>query len=380
MTGVRKVLTVGGGIGGLSAAIALCREDLEVDIVEINPEWSVYGVGIIQPANALRALDALGVAQECIDQGFPFEGTRIYDADGAVLLDRATYPRLLEHLPAMNGVTRPRFHRILVDAALAAGANVRLGITVSALHQEDAEVHVDFSDGARATYDLLIGADGIHSRIRELVFGEELKPRYAGQIVWRYNVPRPQEVDAICMYLRDGGRAGKAGLVPIAHDLAYLFMGEEWPRDQLPFPEAELASIMRRRLVGHGGIIGELRDTCVTDPAQVVVRPLETTLVPAPWYRGRVLLVGDAAHAPTSKLGQGAAQAIEDGIVLAEELQSRRTLESALDSFMARRYDRCKFIVDASWQVGRWEMGFDQETIDHAGMARRSIEVTAAPI
>jgi 2-polyprenyl-6-methoxyphenol hydroxylase-like FAD-dependent oxidoreductase len=380
MTAVRRVLIVGGGIGGLSTAIALRRTGIHVDIVEINPKWSVYGVGIIQPANALRALDVLGVAHRCVEEGFPFEGTRVYDADGTVLLADSQFPRVVPDLPAMNGITRPRFHRILSETTLDAGANVRLGVTVASLTQRGSEVDVGLSDGTSATYDLVVGADGIHSHIRKLVFPGAPAPAYAGQIVWRCNVPRSPSVDAICMYLREGGSTGKAGLVPIGRDLAYMFMGEVWPLEKLSALRTGLADTMRRQLAGHGGMIGELCDRHVTDSNEIVVRPLESILVPPPWHRGRVVLIGDAAHAPTSKLGQGAAQAIEDGIVLDQELRDKDTVEDALHAFMERRYERCKFVVDASLQVGRWEMGLDQETIDHAGMAVRSMEVTAQPI
>jgi 2-polyprenyl-6-methoxyphenol hydroxylase-like FAD-dependent oxidoreductase len=138
--------------------------------------------------------------------------------------------------------------------------------------------------------------------------------------------------------------------------------------------------LMRKQLAGHEGIIGELRDRFITDPEQVVVRPLESILMPAPWFRGRVVLIGDAAHAPTSKLGQGAAQAIEDGIVLAQELAVEQTVEQALEAYMERRYERCKFIVESSLQVCRWELGLDKDTLDHVGITAKSMEVTALPI
>jgi 2-polyprenyl-6-methoxyphenol hydroxylase-like FAD-dependent oxidoreductase len=375
----QRVLIVGGGIGGLSAAVALRMIGCRVDLVEINPAWSVYGVGIIQPANVLRALDVLGLADRCVAVGFPFEGTRSYNEDGSQLLDESPFARLTPELPAMNGITRPRLHEILSSATLEAGVTVRTGVTVNTLREAPDGAEITFTDGLQETYDLVLGADGIHSQIRRQIFGEQLVPEYAGQIVWRVNVPRPESVDRITMFMHHGGTAGKAGLTPIGPALAYLFTANTWPQE-LPLPRTGLAAMMREQLEPYGGLIAELRDRYITADSDIVVRPQESILVPAPWHRGRVLLIGDAAHGPTSKLGQGAAQAIEDGIVLAQELSLHAQLEDVFAAFMERRWARCEFVVSGSLQVGRWEMGLDQDTVDHVGMARRSMEVTAAPI
>jgi 2-polyprenyl-6-methoxyphenol hydroxylase-like FAD-dependent oxidoreductase len=379
MTDVRKALIVGGGIGGLSAAIAFRQVGIDVDLVEINPEWSVYGVGIIQPANALRALDAIGVAQQCVQEGFPFEGTRTFDADGTVLLNESRFERLQPELPAMNGLTRPTFQRILIDAANEAGIDVRLGVTVVSLTQEPDSVTVEFTDGATRTYGLVVGADGIYSQMRELLFGASVRPTYAGQLVWRCNAQLPEGIDCISEYLRDGGSGGKAGMVPLGPDLCYVHTGQVWPADR-PVPRTGLDVLLREQLAPHSGPIGDLRDRYITDSAQVVVRPLESILMPAPWFLGRVVLIGDAVHAPTSKLGQGAAMTIEDAIVLSQEIAAEQAIEEALTAFMERRYERCKFIVEASMQICRWELGLDRETLDHVGLTANSMELTALPI
>jgi 2-polyprenyl-6-methoxyphenol hydroxylase-like FAD-dependent oxidoreductase len=321
----------------------------------------------------------IGVARRCIDEGFPFEGTRTYNADGSTLLNESNFARLSPELPAMNGITRPKFHNILIETATAQGMDVRLGVTISSITQERSSVRAGFTDGASRSYDLLIAADGIHSQVRDTVFGQQVRPRYAGQVVWRCNAPRPDGVDRITEFLREGGSAGKAGLIPIGPELVYIHTGEVWPEDR-PIPRERLDVLMRERLAAHSGILGDLRDRYVTDSAQVVVRALETILMPAPWFRGRVVLIGDAAHAPTSKLGQGAAQAIEDGIVLNQELAVEQTVEQALSAFMQRRYERCKFIVESSMQVCRWELGLDRETLDHVGITAKSMAVTAQPI
>jgi 2-polyprenyl-6-methoxyphenol hydroxylase-like FAD-dependent oxidoreductase len=276
----------------------------------------------------------------------------------------------------MNGITRPRLHAIFQEAVRASGADVRLGQTVARIDQPGGSVEVAFSDGSSGEYDLLIGADGIHSLVRSLVFGPELRAEYTGQVCWRYNVPRPPEVDRLFMF---AGRDGKAGLVPLAPDLMYLLLIEKVAEDDIRVSDEELANVLRERLSRFGGLIGEIRDRYITDPAQVVYRPVEAILVPPPWYRGRVVLIGDAAHATSPHVGQGAAMAMEDALVLAEEVAADRPVEEKLERFMQRRYERCEFIWETSRQIGRWEQDNDQDA-DFVGLTIRSIEVTAAPI
>ena len=158
--GVGRVLVVGGGIGGLSSTIALRRAGVEVDVVELNPKWDVYGVGIIQPGNAIRALDQLGLGEEAIAQGFAIQGSTFRDGDGNVLGAVPAPPLLGDKYPGMNGMTRPRLHRIFQDAVRSSGAEVKLGVTVASFAHDDDGVDVTLTDGTSGRYDLVIGADG----------------------------------------------------------------------------------------------------------------------------------------------------------------------------------------------------------------------------
>ncbi|GAA4836453.1 FAD-dependent monooxygenase [Saccharopolyspora rosea] len=349
---VRRALIVGGGIGGLSAAIALRRIGVEVDLVEKNATWSVYGVGIIQPGNALRALDRLGVAEQCVAQGYPILGVRSWTADGGTLLRDNTFPSAVPGLPPNNGITRRRLHDILVSAANDSGANIRTGVTVSTLEQEPDAVHIGFSDGRHRSYDLVVGADGLYSRLRERVFGDQHKAKFTGQVAWRVNLPRIPELDRLWMYR---GSRGTAGFVPLAPDLMYMLTIEKVPDGApLRLPQDGLAAEYRNRLAEYGGPVAEHREL-VRDDAEVVYRPVDNILLPAPWHRGRVLLIGDAAHGTSPHCGQGGAQAIEDGVVLAEEIAKQAPVEQVLASFMQRRFARCKTVVEGSERIGRWE-------------------------
>ncbi len=353
MSAVKRILVVGGGIGGLSAAIALRQSGFDVDVVEKNPAWDVYGVGIIQPNNALRALDKIGLARAAVAQGSPIYGGRLYQMDGQTLVfENDSPPSAVEGLPPGNGITRPRLHKILQDATLDSGADVRTGVTLTQMIDRADSVEVEFTDGKLGDYDLIVGADGLHSQVRSMVFKDAPEPKFNGQLCWRYNLPRIDGLDRIWMFR---GPSGSAGFVPIGNDVMYMLLTEKPPAgSSLRPPREGLAAAYRESLAQYGGIVAEYRELVVDDDA-VVVRPLENVLVPSPWCRGRVLLIGDAAHAATPHCGQGAAQAIEDAVVLAEELATERTLEQTLEAFTARRFERCKIIVEGSEAIGAWE-------------------------
>ena len=371
-----KVLVIGGGIGGLSTTIALRRQGFDVDVVERDPQWGIYGVGIIQPGNALRALDSLGLAEACVKSGAPIRGDRTWLADGETQVAAHEWPPLAPHLPPGNGLTRPKLHEILTSRTLESGADVRTGVTFSEIAPIDGHVDVAFTDGERRRYDLVIGADGLYSKVRERLFGPDVKPRYTGQICWRYNLPRIEGLEEIWMFF---GPEGSAGFVPLGQDLMYILTIEtpipEW-RARI---EREGASnVYRRRLESFAGPVAEAREQ-ITDDDAVVLRPIENIIVPAPWHRGPIVLIGDAAHGATPHCGQGAAQAIEDGIVLAEELAKDVPIAEALEAFTARRYERCRAIVEGSEMVGKWEQ--DHSVPIDPDATRHAVVMTAsAPI
>ena len=143
-------------------------------------------------------------------------------------------------------------------------------------------------------------------------------------------------------------------------------------------PANQLHELMRERLASFGGVIGELRET-ISNPACVVYKPMEVIFMPDPWFRGRVLLIGDAAHSTTPHLGQGAGMAIEDAVVLAEELEGGGEIEGQLTRFMHRRFARCEYIVRASESVGDMQMRGARPGAEMA-IVQEMLEVTAQPI
>jgi 2-polyprenyl-6-methoxyphenol hydroxylase-like FAD-dependent oxidoreductase len=374
MRAVNKVLIVGGGIGGLCAAIALRRKGIAVDLIELKSQWTVYGVGIIQQSNVVREMAKLGVLDGYLDAAYAFEDVAIYGPGGQQLA-RIPGQRLAgPEYPANVGISRLALHNVLSATALELGADVRLGLSVESLNDEGDAVDVVFTDGSNRTYDLVVGADGLFSKVRQLLFGDTYQPRFTGQSVWRYNFPRAPQIDHLANYQ---SAEGNAGLVPLAGNLMYMFLTSHEPSNPWMDP-ATLAEQMRQRLQGFTGLIGELREQ-ITDSSQVVYKPMEVIFVDEPWHRGRVLLIGDAAHATTPHLGQGAGMAIEDAVVLSEELKADGDVQQQLERFMERRFARCKFISESSVLAGEKEMQHDRD-FDRIGLVKQMLARTAEPI
>jgi 2-polyprenyl-6-methoxyphenol hydroxylase-like FAD-dependent oxidoreductase len=360
MDDIRKVLVIGAGIGGLGAGTALANRGVDVEIVEIKPEANVYGVGINQPANSLRALKALGVLDEVRDVGFEWHTTKFNDHVGNLVV---SVPSQLggDDVPHNTGLTRRDLHDILIGAAERSGARITYGTTVEDIHDNGA-AEVRLSDGREERYDLVVAFDGINSAQRKRLFGDEYQPVYTGYGVWRVTVPRPAEIDYTALYQAPGA---KAGHIPLSQDLMYLLLVHPEPH-RARFDRSQHVDMLRERLAPFEGVIGDIRDNLKASD-DVVYSPLSEVMLPAPWYRGRVLLCGDAAHACTPHITQGAAMALEDAVVLPEELaRSERPLEERLHAFGERRYPRAKFVQDVSRGILNAEMQINAQNIHHA--------------
>ncbi|WP_345762762.1 FAD-dependent monooxygenase [Diaminobutyricibacter sp. McL0608] len=359
MTAVKKVAIAGSGVAGLATAIQLAKAGVDVDVFESKPELSALGSGITLQGNALRAFGALGVWDDVQAQGYFFEGLTIR-APGPDAPAVAELPEVRTggpEFPAAGGMYRPDLARILLEHAQAAGARVRFGATVTAVTESVAGIEVEVDGASEGIYDLLVGADGLNSSVRDLI-GIETKPQPTGMGIWRSFVSRPAEVEHSELYY--GGPVYIAGYTPTGEDTMYAYLVEP-AQDRSGLSDEQAVAIMLEESAAYGGPWNSIRADLEAG-AHVNYTWFTKHLVPAPWNRGRAVIIGDAAHSCPPTIAQGAAQALEDALVLTELLTRADALDSAVwDEFHARRLPRAQAVVDASVQLGQWQIDHDRE-------------------
>ena len=372
---VNKVLIIGGGFSGMAAAIELRRRDIAVDLVEIDPGWRSYGAGISLGGATMRALVQLGVIDAFLAEGAASDGVEIHIPTGQKVAELPT-PRLAgDDIPGNGAIMRPALARILADATRASGTNIRLGCTFTKIEQDAGGVDVTFTDGTTGRYGLVIGADGLYSKVRETVFPDAPQPQYSGQGVWRAVLPRPADINGTMMWL---GPKIKPGLNPVSKDAMYLFVTEDRETNDYIDPSEFLSRVKALLAPFPDPRLQRVRDQ-LDEHSQIIYRPLESLLMPSPWYKGRVVLIGDTVHATTPHMASGACIGIEDALVLADELAKAGSIDQALDRYLARRWERCRMVVQNSGRLGEIEIaGGDKE--EHARIMRATLAALAAPI
>jgi 2-polyprenyl-6-methoxyphenol hydroxylase-like FAD-dependent oxidoreductase len=304
----------------------------------------------------------------------PADSLVLCKPDGSLLME-SPLPRIGgPDLPGSAAISRTAFHAILAEAARGAGVDIRCGLTATDWQDGADSVRVHFSDGSEGQFGLMIGADGLYSSTRERLFPNS-QPQPTGQAVWRAECPRPKSVNR--SHIHFGGKHGVVGICPITDDRAYLYIVENAPE----FVRRDVATLhlqMQDELKDYGGLIPALAAQ-LDDQARVSYRPLEWLLAPEPWGTGRVVLIGDAAHANPPVLAQGAAMGIEDAIVLAQEYALDPTAAAAIARFAKRRFERVKHVVESSCQLAKWEVEHTPG-VDVPGVMRASAMRLAEPI
>ena len=325
-----RILVVGAGVAGLAAARMLARAGFSVEIVERQPAWNEPGTGISLPGNASRALRALGLEPAVMQRAVGIPRQRISDHRGRLLVD-INVAKLWDGVGPCLALLRADLHAVLLDGVR--DVPIRMGSEVRGLRQQGGIISVEFGDGTSGKYDLVIGADGIRSAVRRLAFGDGATARPVGQVAWRFLAACPPEITSWSVML---GRRTAFLMIPIGDGQVYCYcdvvsrssterhvdLGEVF--SDFAEPVSELLNSVAERNVVHSAMIEEvLLDT---------------------WVRGRVLLVGDAAHATSPNMAEGAAMALEHALVLAECMRRVDTIPAALRAFEARRRPRTDWV------------------------------------
>jgi len=375
MSAVSRVAIVGSGVAGTTAAILLAEGGVDVDVFEQKPDLSALGSGITLQGNALRVFDRLGVWDRVKEAGYAFDttGLRAPGPDAPVIAQISDAPTGGPDYPAVAGMYRPDLARILADRATELGARIRYGTTVAGFTQDADGVDVTLSDGSTGRYDLLVGADGLHSDIRRQL-GVQVEPERTGMGIWRAFVPRPEEVTNTELYY--GGPVYIAGYTPTSDEMMYAFLVE--PAQDRHLSSEEGVVVMKELSQAYGGPWNEIRES-LDGASRVNYTWFTKHVVPDAWNRGRVVLIGEAAHSCPPTIAQGAAQAAEDALVLSELLLTRDAVDQSLwDEFHARRLPRATEVVEASVQLGQWQIDHVQDA-DVPGLMRRIATLVSEP-
>lgn len=337
-----KVLIAGAGIGGLTLAQALRARGIDYEVFERSTELLPVGAGLLVQPGAMKALAALGLGPSVASAGTELVWGKALTTAGEVL-QSSSLAALREAVHAGTyGLSRARLHRVLLDGLDA----VHLGRALVAYEEDEQGVLAQFADGSAARGALLVGADGLRSQVRSLLKPDE-PLRYAGYTSWR-GIAQHDEAAPEKQIAEIWGRGERFGIVPIGHGETYWFAvanAPEGARDDDPLAEVE------RRFAAWSSEIGKL--LAATPRDRVLRADIHDRKPISEWSRGRVTLLGDAAHPMTPNLGQGACMAIEDAVVLARCLHENDDLATALAAYEAQRLPRTSRMVKTSWQVGR---------------------------
>lgn len=341
------IAVIGGGIGGLTAAIAFRRKGLDAHVYERAPALREVGAGIWMPPNAMQVFDRLGIAADVQAAGQPIVTAEIHDRDAGLLqrMDIGAAARAF-------GFTNTALHRAALQQVLARHVGedtLHLDHELSALEQLDDRVRLTFANGSTLEARIVIGADGARSTVRAHLF-PNARLRYSGQTsyrgVTRYVLPAAfQEVSREIW-----GPGCRFGFSAIGEAGVYWYATRDVPEG-----ETEPAAEMKRRLITLArGFPEPVPELVATTDADALTRTDLHDLSPLrTWHRGRVVLLGDAAHATTPNLGQGGAQAVEDAYVLAEQLAAHADHAAAFAAYERVRMPTAHRVVRVSRRLGR---------------------------
>lgn len=339
----QKAIIVGGGIAGLCAGLMLQQKGLAVELYDKNMEPTVAGAGIIIAPNALQALQPYGISDEIIHQGNRSDGFRIYSQKGK-LLNKLQIPGQFEKMYSLH---RKDLHEILLS--LLPSNIVHFGKDFQYVAQNQQKVQVTFKDGSVAEGDFLVAADGIHSPIRKQLLNKNLY-RYAGYTCWRGVVSGESIPFVTTEFFETWGSNGRFGLVPLPNDQLYwyaLINAKERDPNYAKYTPQELAKHFTNYHEPVARIINETKPEQMLHRDIVDIHPMEQ------FFIGRTVFIGDAAHAITPNMGQGACQAIEDANILAECMVRNMPIDQVFTKYDNHRQERIQALSRQCWQLGK---------------------------
>lgn len=343
-----KILIVGAGIAGLSAAISLAKAGFDVTVVDRSTSLA-DGASITLVNRGPDALRDLGVLAQCLAESFHGKGrslySDVYDAAGNKI-PVPSLPVRDDDLPSYVLIYRPILARILTEKAQSLGAQVYLGKGVEKLTDNDNDVSVLYMDGQQDVFDLVVGADGTSSQTRKALFGDSITSTYSGNMSLRW-VKKGLPEGPGGFYSTDESHA------VVVHELhdGYVYIATGMDMENRRVSASEGVSLLREALGRlDAPYICTLLEN-VADDDTVIVRPYCYHLLPAPWHKGRIVLIGDAVHTMSAHIASGGVMSMEDGLVLGDELAKGGSLDERLTRFAERRYPRAFIAVDSCRQM-----------------------------
>jgi len=345
---MKQFTILGGGIAGLTAAIALKQKGIRATVLEAAPHIQPLGAGLLLAANAVKGYERLGIVEKIVAQGRALPTFTIFDQQGRVITsaDAAKIGR-------QYGLHNFAIHRADLHEALLAElepAQVQMGKRATHFEKlDDGSIKVHFADGSVHRTNFLIVAEGIHSAVRRQLLPDS-EPRYAGYTCWRAVIETPESLKNLSVASETWGAEGRFGIVPLAGDKIYWFACVNAPQNDPAMRDAQVADLQRVFQKFHPtvqAILENTRDADLLWNDIIDLKPIEK------FAFGNIVLIGDAAHATTPNMGQGACQAIEDAVILADELGKNAAPAAAFVAFEKRRLERVHFIVNNSWRLGK---------------------------